>query len=238
MGKDRVGRVEEIPCTRCGLTRHTIRGTFQAYWEDTESGVCGGTTYDLLECNGCRRGTLRERTWFSEEPGEHEVTFWPPRRSEPPLREPRNFQQLDYGSPVDAVYRQTITAFNNGLSTLAGAGIRLLIEGICRDQKILKGRVYTDQGKVVRDSATNKIILRENLEGKINGLLMKGLISKTQAKVLHQLRKLGNDAAHALDQPSLKLIEECIDAIEHLLVQVYDQPELLKKLITRKKPMK
>jgi hypothetical protein len=154
------------------------------------------------------------------------------------LREPRNFQQLNYGSPVDSVYRQTITAFNNGLSTLAGAGIRLLIEGICLDQKILKGRVYTDQGKLVRHKATKKIILRDNLEGKINGLLMKGLISKNQARVLHQLRKLGNDAAHALDQPPLNLIEECIDAIEHLLVQVYDQPELLKKLMGRKKPGK
>lgn len=238
MEKDRVGQVEEIPCTRCGMTRHTIRGTFEAYWEDKDSDISGGSTYDLMECNGCQRGTLREKSWFSEEPGESSVTYWPPRRNEPPLREPRNFKQLDYGSPVDAVYRQTITAFNNGLSTLAGAGIRLLIEGVCLDQKILKGKVYTDQGKLVRDRATRKVILRNNLEGKINGLLMKGLISKNQAKVLHQLRKLGNDAAHALDQPPLKLIDECIDAIEHLLVQVYDQPELLKKLLMRKTPKK
>jgi hypothetical protein len=211
---------------------------FEAYWEDKENDVSGGSTYDLMECNGCQRGTLREESWFSEAPGENSVTYWPPRRSEPRLREPRNFEQLDYGGPVDAVYRQTITAFNNGLSTLAGAGIRLLIEGICLDQKILKGKVYTDQGKLVRHKVTKKVILRDNLEGKINGLLMKGLISKTQGKVLHQLRKLGNDAAHALDQPSLKLIEECIEAIEHLLIQVYDQPELLKKLLMRKKPKK
>lgn len=131
-----------------------------------------------------------------------------------------------------------MTAFNNGLSTLAGAGIRLLIEGVCLDQGILKGKVYTDQGRLVRNKKTGKIILRDNLEGKINGLLMKGLVSRTQAKVLHQLRKLGNDAAHALDQPRLKLVEGCIDAIEHLLVQVYDQPELLKKLMSRKRPSK
>lgn len=238
MKKERVGQIEEIPCVRCGWTRHTIRGTFNAYWEDKDSDISAGSTYDLMECNGCQRGTLRDMCWCSEAPGEPSVTYWPPRRNEPPLREPRNFKQLDYGSPVDAVYRQTITAFNNGLSTLAGAGIRLLIEGICLDQKILKGRIYTDQGRLVRNKSTRKIILRDNLEGKINGLLMKGLISKNQAKVLHQLRKLGNDAAHALDQPPLKLIEECIDAVEHLLVQVYDQPELLEKLLVRKKPKK
>jgi hypothetical protein len=236
MAKERVGQVEEIPCVRCGLTRHTIRGSFRAYWEDKDSDISAGATYDLMECNGCQRGTLRETSWFSEEPGESSVTYWPPRNDGSHLRSPRNFKELDYGGPVDSVYRQTITAFNDRLSTLAGAGIRLLIEGICLDQKILKGRVYTDQGKLVRERATGKIILRENLEGKINGLLLKGLISKNQAKVLHQLRTLGNDAAHALDQPPLKLIEECVDALEHLLVQVYDQPELLKRLMNRKKP--
>jgi hypothetical protein len=238
MAKERVGQVEEIACVRCGLTRHTIRGSFQAFWDDKDSDISAGATYDLMECNGCQRGTLRETSWFSEEPGESSVTYWPPRKDGSLLREPRNFKRMDYGGPVDSVYRQTITAFNSGLSTLAGAGIRLLIEGVCLEHKILKGKVYTDQGKVVRERATGKIVLRENLEGKINGLLMKGFISKNQAKVLHQLRKLGNDAAHALDQPSLKLIEECIDAVEHLLVQVYDQPELLKKLMSRKKPGK
>lgn len=226
-------RVEEIPCVRCGLTRHTIRGTFRAYWEDKDNDLRAASTYDLLECNGCQHGTLRDTYWFSEDPGESSVTYWPPRRKDQPLREPRNFDQLDYGGPVDSVYRQTITAFNNGLSTLAGAGVRLLIEGICLDQKILKGRIYTDRGKLVRDKANN-VLLRNSLEGKINGLLMKGFISKNQAKLLHQLRKLGNDAAHALDQPPLTLIEGCIDVVEHLLIQVYDQPELLKKLISRR----
>jgi hypothetical protein len=238
MGKERVGQVEKIPCVRCGITRHTIRGSFQAYWEDKDSDISKEATYDLMECNGCQRGTLRETTWFSEEPGEYPVMYWPSRNGNSPLREPRMFEKLDFGGPVDSVYRQTITASNIRLSTLAGAGIRLLIEGICLDQNIHKGKVYTDQGRLVRERATGKIVLRDNLEGKINGLLQKGLISKNQAKVLHQLRKLGNDAAHALDQPPLKLIEECIDAVEHLMVQVYDQPELLKRLMNRKKPGK
>lgn len=236
MVKERVGQVEEIPCVRCGFTRHTIRGSFKAYWEDKDSDISAGATYDLMECNGCQRGTLRETSWFSEDFGESDVTYWPPRKHDSPLREPLNFNELDFGSTVDSVYRQTITAFNNGLSTLAGAGVRLLIEGICLDQKILKGKVYTDQGKLVRERSTGKIVLRSNLEGKINGLWMKGLISKNQSKVLHQLRRLGNDSAHALDQPPLKLIEECIEALEHLLIQVYDQPELLKRLMNRKKP--
>lgn len=238
MTKDRLGNLLNIECIRCGITRHTIRGTFSAYWEDPNSDVSAGTTYDLLECNGCQKGTLQETSWFSEDPGESLVTYWPPRGDGTRQRALKNFSRLELGGPVESVYRQTISAFNNGLSTLAGAGIRLLIEGVCLEQKILKGRVYSDDGKLVRVRATGKIQLRTNLEGKINGLQAKGLISKIQAKVLHQLRKLGNDAAHALDQPSLKLIDESIDAVEHLLVQIYDQPDLLKKLINRKKPKK
>jgi hypothetical protein len=235
MPAEHIGQVQEIPCLRCGLTRHTIRGTYYATWDDEESDIHAGTTYDLLECNGCQQGTLRDSSWCSEDPGESFVTYWPPRKALNSEREPRNFKNLDYGGPVDSVYRQTITAFNNGLSTLAGAGIRLLIEGVCLEHKILKGKVYTDQGKLVRERTSRRIILRDNLEGKINGMLTKGFVSKYQAKVLHQLRKLGNDAAHALDHPPLKLIEECIDVIEHFLIQLYDQPELLKKLMNRKK---
>ena len=238
MTDDRIGKVEEIICVRCGVTRHTLRGTYEAYWEDKDDDISAGASYDLLECNGCQRGTLRVSSWFSEEPGENTEKFWPPRNPSSPLRKPREFENLEWGGPVDSVYRQTMTAFNNGLSTLAGAGIRLLIEGVCLDQNILKGRVYTDKGKLVRSKKTGEIVLRNNLEGKINGLQMKGHISKTQGKVLHELRKLGNDAAHALDQPPLKLIEECINAIEHLLVQLYDQPELLNKLKSRKKTSK
>lgn len=58
MAKERVGQIEEIPCVRCGLTRHTIRGSFQAYWEDKDSDISGGATYDLMECNGCQWGKI------------------------------------------------------------------------------------------------------------------------------------------------------------------------------------
>jgi hypothetical protein len=33
-------------------------------------------------------------------------------------------------------------------------------------------------------------------------------------------------------------VEECINAVEHMFEQVYDQPDLLKKLKDRKKPKK
>jgi hypothetical protein len=70
MEKDRVGQVEEIPCVRCGWARHTIRGTYDAYWDDEDSGVSAGSTYDLMECSGCQRGTLRVSEYGANSPGE------------------------------------------------------------------------------------------------------------------------------------------------------------------------
>ncbi len=183
--KDPIGQVAEIACIHCGITRHTVRGAFKAYWDDEDSPVSGGSDYLLLECNGCQLGTMKVTSWFSEEDNAT-VIYWPPRG----IREPRDFDRLEYGSSVESVYRQTITAFNDKLPTFAGAGIRPLIEGVCVEHNIIKGRTYTQAGKVVRDRKTGTIILRDNLEGKINGLLTKGHISKNQAKVLHQLRKL------------------------------------------------
>ena len=197
MAKDRVGTVVSIPCNNCGVTKHTVRGSYNSYWDDGEEhGVSGGATHDLLECNGCSRGTYRISSWFSEEP-DPVISFWPPRKSDAQLREPRKYHNLEWGSAVESVYRQTMAAFNHGLSTLAAAGVRLLIEGICLDHNVLKGKTYTDEGKLVRDKH-GKVAKRDNLDGKINGLHTKGLISKTQASVLHQIRKLGNDAAHVL----------------------------------------
>ncbi|MBA4016485.1 MAG: hypothetical protein C0483_04800 [Pirellula sp.] len=54
---------------------------------------------------------------------------------------------------------------------------------------------------------------RSTIEGKLNTLCDKGNVSKNQAKVLHELRKLGNDAVHQMDEPPLDLVGECIDAI-------------------------
>jgi hypothetical protein len=65
-----------------------------------------------------------------------------------------------------------------------------------------------------------------------------GFISSKQAETLHEIRFLGNDAAHELYQPSGQTVETAIDIVEHLLAQVYDQPAKGKALAARKRPKK
>ncbi|MEX0712559.1 MAG: DUF4145 domain-containing protein, partial [Pirellulales bacterium] len=73
---------------------------------------------------------------------------------------------------------------------------------------------------------------------RINGLAEKGSISSQQAATLHQIRFLGNDAAHELYQPSARNVSMALDIVEHLLEQVYEQPAKAKALAARKRPSK
>jgi hypothetical protein len=203
-----------------------VRGAYDVIWSDDESDVSGGSENDLLSCNGCDSVTYRCKSWFSEEEG-YSITLMPPRGG-PATREPRNFDELPYGSPIESVYRQTITAYNDQLPTLTGAGVRLLIEGVCKDRGIKNGEVV--------DLKTGSKKRTNNLEGKINGMYEQGLISKNQADTLHEIRFLGNDAAHELDQPAREVQDTALNIVEHILDQVYEQPEQTKALKSRKRP--
>jgi len=62
---------------------------------------------------------------------------------------------------------------------------------------------------------------KTNLEGKISWLREKGLLTKTNAEILHAHRYLGNDALHALEMPSVDELRLAIEIVEHVLVGLY-----------------
>jgi hypothetical protein len=204
-------KIEKIQCATClHATNHTVLHSYETSWDDGE--VSGGSTHEFMKCNGCDMPTYRRTSWFSEEP-EPSYEFYPDRRSKEVGRRPKEFEHLPWGGPTESVYRQTVSAFTQGLLTLAGAGVRLNIEGICKERKIKDGDVTDKNGTPRR---------KDNLEGKINGLAEKNFISKKQADALHQIRFLGNDAAHELYQPTRATVSTALDIIEHLLEQVYE----------------
>jgi hypothetical protein len=135
------------------------------------------TDHEFLRCNVCQMAVYRRSTVIQGE-SEREFVYFPKStkrarpsqevKLEPRHREPNQFPNLPPGEPLWSVYRQTVAAFNERLLTLAGAGVRLIIEGICKDQKIEDGEV-TDENGVSRR--------RHNLAGRINGLVEHGFIS-------------------------------------------------------------
>jgi hypothetical protein len=210
---NRIGKVEEIQCAQCShLTAHTVLASYKTFWDHNDA-VSGGATHEFLKCNGCSSGTYRIESWFSEEDGTTTILH-PPRGGH--ARQPRDWTEVPCESNLPQVYEQTITAFNAALFTLAGAGVRLLIEGVCIDQKVKDGPKLDAAGKPASDKK-GKPIRPNTLEGKINGLAEQGFISPRQSTYLHEIRFLGNDAAHQLDIPTAKIVAHAIDIVEHLL---------------------
>lgn len=108
----------------------------------------------------------------------------------------KNFNQLP--ASLKYIYEETIAAFNNEILILCAVGIRALVEGICSDQEIIGG----------------------NLEKKIDGLA--SIIPKNIVTNLHELRFMGNQAAHELNAPQKEELQLAIQICEDLLNYLYE----------------
>jgi len=234
--KDRFGKQEDLACAHCrNATMHTIRYSYETSWNLPDVAL-GGTLHDFLNCNGCGEGTYRRNSWSSEDQ-DRSIRLYPVRLEN--TRETKQFPNVPWESKLTRIYRQTVAAFNEDLMTLAGAGVRLLIEGICIEKNVADGPIFDQTtGVQVINRKNNQPVRRDNLEGRINGLAEKDLISRQQCKYLHELRFLGNDAAHQLDIPEPVIVGHAIDIVESIFEQLYEQPEKAAEIAARIRPPK
>ncbi|MFM0155637.1 DUF4145 domain-containing protein [Paraburkholderia sediminicola] len=100
------------------------------------------------------------------------------------------------------MYDETSTALANDLPVLTGIGLRALIETVCKTE--------TAKG--------------DNLFAKIDNLRDKGVLTKHGAAVLHNIRNLGNAAAHEVKPHSTAQLMLAMEVVEHLLMDVYILP--------------
>ncbi len=200
-----------IECVQCpGERWHSVivRATIKTEVENafSEDG------YEVVRCDGCMSVSFYERSSVGTA-GEPSIVLkevlHPPRRD-------RNARKMNDGSrrlpeQVGTIYAETILALNNGMSLLAGMGIRALVESVCKHKRI-KGR---------------------NLKERIDGLADAGILGSTEAKHLHRLRFLGNKAAHEMKQPSRLELSSGLDVADHLLMTAYLLAEKAKRLPSR-----
>lgn len=160
--------------------------------------------WQVFQCLGCNNVTIRVIThypWIEEENEQYE--FYPERTGGHHLE--KEYQNLPKN--LKKLYSEVVTAFNRKILLLCAAGLRALLEGLCHDQRIIKGP--NAQGKI-----------RKNLEGKINGLT--SIVPAGIVKNLHSLRFLGNQALHELEIPSEDDLELALMVVEDILNVVYD----------------
>jgi len=150
-----------------------------------------------LKCESCDEISFRKASIWCED-------INPDTLGNPNIPHPNSFKNVP--SNIVGLYTEIIESYNNEIYTLCAAGLRAIIEGICEERGVKKGKYeYKDStGKVIQK-------MTKNLQGKINGLYEKGLITKAHSNILHEQRILGNEALHQLEQPSK---EELINAIQ------------------------
>lgn len=212
-------RTEDVPCISCKtVTKHIMLASVDVNGEDFygHNSVQYGSEHQIVQCRGCESITFRHTHWNSEDydfgpdgPELNTVTNLYPSRSEG--RNPINDSQL-LPSDVQRIYHETLKAMNNDQPVLAGVGIRAIVESVCRDKKA-KG---------------------DNLYAKIDNLISLGVLTKDGAQILHQVRSLGNKAAHDVKPHSTEQLALAVDVCEHLFLGVYVLPHHAKR--TFKKP--
>ena len=197
-----------VRCNACQReTNHTIIASHPTEWRSEDEH--GSTTFQICECMGCNDVCFRRSSFYSGDMGPdgrvESVCVFP----EPPERtQDEHESHTDYPSPLFEIYCETVSVRRSGAPTLTGIGLRTLVEALCHDKGI-KGK---------------------NLAKKIEGLVAAGHMAPQHAAYLHQMRFMGNSAAHRFEKPTSEQITVAFKIIETLLEGLYSLPRMARKL--------
>jgi hypothetical protein len=182
---------------------------------DPDDGYDWTQNHYFVQCQGCDSIFYATESWgedsFDPHTGQIEADwkFYPHSATR---REPiSDSGQFPY--KIQRIYQEVIGSMNAQLPILAGIGLRALIEAICKDQKITGG----------------------NLEKLIDGMATAGVLSTSQATILHSHRYLGNAAAHEVTPANPKELIAALEIAETVLKTIYILPGLSASITTGKK---
>ena len=168
--------------------------------DEYENSITEYKDFSIIQCQGCMEASLKVESCNTDEvdfnTNEPDITIeYYPKRQE--LVQFENSFLLP--KALNDLYSETITAINNKCLTIAGIGIRGLIETICKEENIVGNNLYE----------------------KIENLHQEGKISSDSKEILHSLRRLYNKSAHDSFKPSLQQLQLSLDVIELLMKQIY-----------------
>ena len=170
--------------------------------------------HHLAQCAGCDTVCYATETTTEDDWDPRTGDLVPSWRVYPAPEEGRRPVDTDDHVPrsVAATYREVIGALNMNLSLLTAIGLRTLIEAVCKERQIAG----------------------EDLRQRIDGLASTGHLSVRQAKTLHDLRFLGNYAAHEIGKPQPGELLAAMEIAESMLKSIYVVPQLAKRVTTGK----
>jgi hypothetical protein len=212
-----VNKELRIPCGSCDReTFHLVLAEVVMRWKN-EIGD-GFDEFFTVQCRGCKTISYCKRSFFSEDEEFDEekncyvptpiIDLYPSRIAGRSLLQ--DAYELPHG--LYRVYKETHSAICNKLRIVAGMGLRAITEAICNERSV--------QGKDLRQ--------------KIDALVTQGLITNDGAVILHEIRYLGNAAAHEAKANTEAELHIALEVVEHLLSGVYILPKRASTL--QKKP--
>lgn len=198
-----------LPCTSCARpTAHKVIVSLE------ESGgsewVQWLSRFQIVQCQGCRTASFRSESGTSEDHvqvGEDEWEYMPDERLYPPrIAGRRGLGDDEFLLPanVRSIYRETMTALAAPAPVIAGIGLRVLLEAVCKEKQATGNNLYEQ----------------------IDALVASSVLTPASAAILHKIRTLGNTAAHEAKPHSDKQLWLAMDVLEHLLKDVYVLPTL------------
>ena len=168
----------------------------------------------FCECAGCDNicyaiSTTTEDDYFGGD--ESKDSAWKTYPSREGERQPIE-RTYTLPNKVRVLYEEVVEATNAELSILAAVGLRSLIEAICKDRGVTGG----------------------NLSELIDGLSVNGILSTSQAEILHSHRFLGNVAAHEVQRARREEILAALEIAENMLKTIYILSKLSDEIKTGK----
>ncbi|MCG8397517.1 hypothetical protein GXP75_15405 [Bacillus sp. HU-1818] len=243
---------KNVYCSRCkNETKHSIikshrRGSFQEiepdfHWQEA---------FHIVECAGCQNISFvnqygDEDTWeydsgekiyrdvyrvYPEKPIEDTQEY----RIEQEFKK-RYWLKVKQFSHVPStlynLYEQIIQSYNENLNILCASGLRILLEGICKDLNVKKGFIYNKNKQIIKKDGERDPKKRESLEGKFFGLYDDGYILFNHALILQKILYVGNGAIHEIVEPDKLVLKQIINIVESILENTYEleHHELLKE---------
>jgi Domain of unknown function (DUF4145) len=201
-----------IVCGECSRsTVHEILTDVRSDDESYRGDIQESESYLIVQCRGCLTLSFCKESQSSEDWDPEDENALLVRRllfpgriaGRPPLRDA-------YHLPWDLqkIYAEARSALMQGLPVLTGIGIRAIVETVCNERGAMGA----------------------NLFQKINSLVTLNLITQQEATVLHDLRFMGNEAAHKVKAHRSDELNLAFDVVEHLLNTVYLLAEQTKRL--------
>lgn len=211
---------------------HSVKKTATYEFVDELGYLSWRGEYQIVQCKGCDTISYRTDSWFSESE-DPEMGFDGVTITLYPERNPDDRKILffaDIPDNIEPIYYEIIESFNKQLYLLCAGGIRAIIEGTCKYLGIENGVVpetHSNSGKAEK---------KNNLQGKIYGLLSAGKIRDQEAEFLHEVRFLGNRTLHELKTVGKEELALSIDIVEHILASIFiisEKGDKLKRLRTQ-----